>query len=45
MQGKGADGLKLAAALFHERLPEHLSAKLVIARHGKPVVECPEGRA
>ncbi len=39
MQGTGADGLKLAAALFHEWLPEHLNAKLVMACHDKPVVE------
>jgi DNA polymerase I-like protein with 3'-5' exonuclease and polymerase domains len=45
VQGTGADGLKLAMALFHERLPEHLDAKLVIACHDELVVECPEEQA
>ena len=42
VQGTGADGLKLSMALFHERLPEHLDAKLVIAVHDEVVVECPQ---
>ncbi len=42
VQGTGADGLKLAMALFNERLPEHLDARLVIACHDELVVECPE---
>jgi len=45
VQGTGADGLKLAMALFNERLPEHLDAKLVIACHDELVVECPEEQA
>jgi DNA polymerase I len=45
VQGTGADGLKLAMALFRERLPEHLDARLVIACHDELVVECPEGQA
>ncbi len=45
MQGKGADGLKLAMALFHEQLPEHLDARLVLAVHDELVVECPDGQA
>jgi len=45
VQGTGADGLKLGMALFHERLPEHLDAKLVIACHDELVVECPEEQA
>ena len=45
VQGTGADGLKLAMALFYERLPEYLDAKLVIAVHDELVVECPEEQA
>jgi DNA polymerase I len=45
VQGTGADGLKLAMALFHERLPEHLDARLVLAVHDELVVECPEEQA
>jgi DNA polymerase I len=45
VQGTGADGLKLAMALFHERLPEHLDARLVLAVHDELVVECPEDQA
>jgi DNA polymerase-1 len=29
-------------ALFHERLPEHLDAKLVLAVHDELVIECPK---
>jgi DNA polymerase-1 len=42
VQGTGADGLKVAMALFNERLPEYLDAKLVIAVHDELVVESPE---
>jgi DNA polymerase I-like protein with 3'-5' exonuclease and polymerase domains len=42
VQGTGADGLKTAMALFNERLPEYLDAKLVIAVHDEVVVESPE---
>jgi DNA polymerase I-like protein with 3'-5' exonuclease and polymerase domains len=45
VQGTGADGLKRAMGLFHERLPEHLDAKLVIACHDELVVECLEEQA
>ena len=45
VQGTGADGLKLAMALFHEQLPEHLDAKLIIACHDELVVECEEDQA
>ncbi len=45
IQGTGADGLKLDMALFHERLPGHLDAKLVLAVHDELVVECPEEQA
>jgi len=45
VQGTGADGLKTAMALFNERLPEHLDAKLVIAVHDELVVECPKVQA
>ena len=45
VQGTGADGLKLAMALFRERLPDHLDAKLILAVHDELVVECPEGQA
>ncbi len=45
VQGTGADGLKLAMALFHERLPDHLEARLVLAVHDELVVECPEAQA
>jgi DNA polymerase-1 len=45
VQGTGADGLKLAMALFHEQLPGHLDAKLIIACHDELVVECPEEQA
>jgi DNA polymerase-1 len=45
VQGTGADGLKLAMALFHERLPEHLEARLILAVHDELVVECPEAQA
>ncbi len=45
VQGTGADGLKLAMALFHERLPAYLDAKLVLAVHDELVVECPDGQA
>jgi DNA polymerase-1 len=45
VQGTGADGLKLAMAFFHERLPEHLDARLVLAVHDELVVECPEDQA
>jgi DNA polymerase I-like protein with 3'-5' exonuclease and polymerase domains len=45
VQGTGADGLKLAMALFHERLPGHLDAKLVISCHDELVVECLEEQA
>ncbi|MDP9474951.1 MAG: DNA polymerase [Actinomycetota bacterium] len=45
VQGTGADGLKLAIALFHERLPDHLEARLVLAVHDELVVECPEAQA
>jgi hypothetical protein len=45
VQGTGADGLKLATALFNEQLPEHLDAKLIIACHDELVVECPEEQA
>jgi DNA polymerase I-like protein with 3'-5' exonuclease and polymerase domains len=45
VQGTGADGLKLAMALFHERLPNHLDVRLVIACHDELVVECPEEQA
>jgi DNA polymerase I-like protein with 3'-5' exonuclease and polymerase domains len=45
VQGTGADGLKLAMALFIERLPEHLDARLVITCHDELVVECPEVQA
>jgi hypothetical protein len=40
-----ARGLKVAMVLFHERLPEHLDANLVIAFHDELVVECPEEQA
>jgi DNA polymerase I len=45
VQGTGADGLKLAMALFHERLPQHLDAQLILAVHDELVVECPEDQA
>jgi DNA polymerase-1 len=45
IQGTSADGLKLAMALFHERLPQHLDAKLIITLHDELVVECPETQA
>ena len=45
VQGTGADGLKLAMALFHERLPGHLEARLILAVHDELVVECPEDQA
>jgi DNA polymerase-1 len=45
VQGTGADGLKRAMALFNERLPEHLDARIVIACHDELVVECPEDQA
>jgi DNA polymerase I len=45
VQGTGADGLKLAIGFFHERVLEHLDAKLVIASHDELVVECPEEQA
>ena len=45
VQGTGADGLKLAMALFNERLPEHLDAKLILAVHDELVVECREDQA
>jgi DNA polymerase-1 len=45
VQGTGADGLKVAMALFNERLPEYLDAKLVIACHDELVVESPEDQA
>jgi DNA polymerase I len=45
VQGTGADGLKLAMGLFHERLPEHLDANLVIACHDELIVECPRVQA
>jgi DNA polymerase I-like protein with 3'-5' exonuclease and polymerase domains len=45
VQGTGADGLKTAMALFNERLPEYLDAKLVIAVHDELVVESPEDQA
>lgn len=45
VQGTGADGLKLAMALFHEQLPEHLDAQLVIACHDELVAECREEQA
>jgi DNA polymerase I len=32
-------------ALFNERLPEHLDAKLILAVHDELVVECPEDQA
>jgi DNA polymerase I len=32
-------------ALFHERLPGHLEARLILAVHDKLVVECPEDQA
>ncbi len=32
-------------ALFHERLPKHLDAKLVLAVHDELVAECPEEQA
>ena len=41
VQGTGADGLKLAMAFFHERLPEHFDARLILAVHDELVVECP----
>ena len=45
VQGTGADGLKLAMALFHERLPGHLDARLILAVHDELVVECPVEQA
>jgi hypothetical protein len=45
VQGTGADGLKLAMALFHERLPKDLEACLILAVHDELVVECPEAQA
>jgi DNA polymerase-1 len=45
VQGTGADGLKLAMALFNESLPEHFGAKLILAVHDELVVECPEDQA
>jgi DNA polymerase I-like protein with 3'-5' exonuclease and polymerase domains len=45
VQGTGADGLKQAMALFHELLPDHLDAKLIIACHDELVVECLEEQA
>jgi DNA polymerase I len=32
-------------ALFNERLPEHLDAKLILAVHDELLVECPEDQA
>lgn len=45
VQDTGADGHKLAMALYSERLPEHLDAKLIISCHDELVVECPEEQA
>lgn len=44
VEGTGADSLQLAMALFHERPPEHLDARL-LAVHDELVVECPEDQA
>lgn len=43
--GAGADGPKLATALFNRRLPEHLDAKLVLAFHDELVVRSLEEQA
>lgn len=45
VQGTGADGLKLAMALFNERLPGHLDAKVVLVVHDELVVERPAEQA
>ena len=45
VEGTGADGLKIAMALFNERLPGHLDAKLILAVHDELVVECREDQA
>ncbi len=45
MQGTGADGLKLALALLHERREECPGALPILAVHDEIVVECREDRA
>ncbi|MDP9474162.1 MAG: DNA polymerase [Actinomycetota bacterium] len=45
VQGTGADGLKLALALLHERREECPNALPVLAVHDEIVVECNENRA